>query len=59
MVYNATLFYQQVQGVKPIKAMLYFLPMAVSGIICNVIVAVVIDWIPTQILVCVGVLAQG
>jgi hypothetical protein len=43
----------------PIQAMVRFLPMTVSGILCNVLVAWVIARVPTQILVCIGILATG
>lgn len=57
--FHSTLFYQQVQMLSPIQAMLRFLPMTVSGILCNILVAYVIARIPTQILVCIGILATG
>jgi hypothetical protein len=59
VTFHATLFYQQVQKLNPIEAMLRFLPMPVSGVICNVLVAWVIARVPTQILVCIGILATG
>ena len=57
--YHATLFFQQIQMLNPVQAMLRFLPMTVSGIICNVIVAYCIGFVPTQILICIGILATG
>ena len=57
--FHATLFYQQVQGLDPIQAFIRFLPMPVSGVLCNVLVGVVIARVPTQWLVCVGILLTG
>ncbi|WVQ98642.1 hypothetical protein IAU59_005773 [Kwoniella sp. CBS 9459] len=59
LFYHATLFYQQVQDTGSIGAMLRFLPTSVSGILCNVIVAFLISKVPTQLLVCVGLVATG
>ncbi|WWC90107.1 uncharacterized protein L201_005040 [Kwoniella dendrophila CBS 6074] len=59
LFYHATLYYQQVQETGPIGAMLRFLPTSVSGITCNVIVAFLISKVPTQWLVCVGLIATG
>ncbi|KAK6902850.1 efflux protein [Kwoniella mangroviensis CBS 10435] len=59
LFYHATLYYQQVQETGPIGAMLRFLPTSVSGVLCNVIVAFLISVIPTQWLVCVGLIATG
>jgi hypothetical protein len=39
--------------------MLRFLPMCVSGVICNVIVAKSVAYVPTQWLICIGILATG
>ena len=57
--FHATLFYQQAQGLSPLQALLRFLPMPVSGVLCNVLVGVVIGRVPTQWLVCVGILLTG
>jgi hypothetical protein len=57
--YHATLFYQQVQQVGAIGAMLRFIPCPVSGILCNVLVAQLVSRVPTQLLVCTGVTATG
>lgn len=57
--YHGTLFYQQIQMLDPVQAMLRFMPMTVSGIICNVIVAYCIGFVPTQVLICIGILATG
>ncbi|WVR05117.1 hypothetical protein IAU60_002129 [Kwoniella sp. DSM 27419] len=59
LFYNATLFYQEVQKTGPIGAMLRFMPTSVSGILCNVIVAFLVSKVPTQWLVCVGLIATG
>ncbi|WRT67059.1 uncharacterized protein IL334_004025 [Kwoniella shivajii] len=59
LFYHATLYYQQVQETGPIGAMLRFLPTSVSGVLCNVIVAFLISKVPTQWLVCVGLIATG
>ncbi|OCF35415.1 efflux protein [Kwoniella heveanensis BCC8398] len=59
LFYHATLFYQQVQNTGPIGAMLRFLPTSVSGVLCNVIVAFLVSKVPTQWLVCVGLVATG
>ncbi|KAL1410774.1 hypothetical protein Q8F55_001716 [Vanrija albida] len=57
--YNATLWYQQVQGTGVIGAMLRFLPCTVSGIICNIIVAKIIHIFNNQLLICIGIGATG
>ncbi|WWC69544.1 uncharacterized protein I206_103486 [Kwoniella pini CBS 10737] len=59
LFYHATLFYQQIQETGPLGAMLRFLPTSVSGVLCNVIVAFLISKVPTQWLVCVGLIATG
>ncbi|WVQ78029.1 hypothetical protein IAT38_000110 [Cryptococcus sp. DSM 104549] len=59
LFYHATLYFQQVQGVGAIGAMLRFIPTSVSGVICNVIVAFLVSRVPTQWIVCVGLLATG
>ncbi|WWC61212.1 uncharacterized protein I303_103792 [Kwoniella dejecticola CBS 10117] len=59
LFYHATLYFQQVQETGPIGAMLRFLPTSVSGVLCNVVVAFLISKVPTQWLVCVGLIATG
>ncbi|ORY33741.1 efflux protein [Naematelia encephala] len=59
LMYHATLFFQDVQGTGPIGAMLRFLPTSISGILCNVLVAFLITKVPTQWIVCVGIMATG
>lgn len=59
LFYHATLFYQEVQGASPIQAMLWFLPTTVSGVLCNVIVAWLIARVPTQWIICTGIVATG
>ncbi|EIW69628.1 hypothetical protein TREMEDRAFT_30643 [Tremella mesenterica DSM 1558] len=59
LFYHATLFYQQVQDLSPIGAMLRFLPCPISGVLCNIIVAGLIASVRTQWIVCVGTLSTG
>ena len=46
-------------SVQAIQAMLRFLPTAVSGVLCNVLVAYLIAIVPTQWIICVGLLSTG
>jgi hypothetical protein len=39
--------------------MLRFLPTAVSGILCNVLVAWLVAKVPTQWIICTGILSTG
>lgn len=59
LFFHATLFYQEVQGYDAIQAMLRFLPTAVSGILCNVLVAYLVAVVPTQWIICTGLLSTG
>jgi hypothetical protein len=57
--FHATLFYQEVQGHGPIQAMLRFIPCAVSGVLCNVLVAWLVAKVSTQWIICIGLLSTG
>ncbi|ORX39802.1 major facilitator superfamily domain-containing protein [Kockovaella imperatae] len=57
--FHATLFYQQAQELSPLQALVRFLPMPIMGILCNAFVGIVIARVPTQLLVCVGILLTG
>ncbi|KAK4688236.1 hypothetical protein P7C73_g1875, partial [Tremellales sp. Uapishka_1] len=59
LIYHTTLYFQQVQDTGVIDAMLRFLPTSIWGFACNVIVAFLVSRVPTQWLVCVGILATG
>ncbi|WVQ70175.1 uncharacterized protein L199_008400 [Kwoniella botswanensis] len=58
-LYNATLYFQQVQNTGSTGAMLRFLPVEISGIICYSLVALVIHRVPAYWLMLVGLLACG
>nr|XP_019042795.1 hypothetical protein I302_08502 [Kwoniella bestiolae CBS 10118]OCF21725.1 hypothetical protein I302_08502 [Kwoniella bestiolae CBS 10118] len=58
-LYNATLYFQEVQSVGPVGTMLRFLPTEVAGIICSVLVALLIHRVPAYWLVVTGLLACG
>ncbi|WWD01485.1 hypothetical protein V866_008429 [Kwoniella sp. B9012] len=58
-LYNATLYFQQVQNTGSTGAMLRLLPVEISGIICYVLVALVIHRVPAYWLMLVGLLACG
>ncbi|KAG8949635.1 hypothetical protein FRC04_008381 [Tulasnella sp. 424] len=57
--YWATLFYQNYLGLSPVKAMLRFIPMFVSGATCNFVVAMVVGRISGSILLGIGCAATG
>ncbi|TXT04304.1 hypothetical protein VHUM_04191 [Vanrija humicola] len=57
--YHVNLYYQQVKLTGPLGAVVRFLPVPISGIICNIIVAKVIHRVPLQFLVCFGVFCTG
>ncbi|WWD01488.1 hypothetical protein V866_008432 [Kwoniella sp. B9012] len=58
-LYNATLFFQEVQSIGSVGTMLLFLPTEVAGIICSILVALLIHRIPAYWLVVIGLLACG
>ena len=58
-MYHSTLFFQQVQLLDPVQAFIRFLPCAVSGTLCNVLVAKIISRMPTQWIVCIGLCSTG
>jgi hypothetical protein len=43
----------------PVGATLRFLPASASGIICNVLVALLVSRVPTQWIICTGILSTG
>ncbi|KAG8904217.1 hypothetical protein FRB99_002081 [Tulasnella sp. 403] len=57
--YWATLYYQVYIGLTPVKAMLRFIPMFISGASCNFVVAMVITRISGAILLMIGCAATG
>ncbi|KAG8933067.1 hypothetical protein FRC03_001175 [Tulasnella sp. 419] len=57
--YWATLFYQNYLGLTPIQAMVRFIPMFVSGSLCNVVVALVVGRISGAILLGIGCVATA
>ncbi|GMK57862.1 hypothetical protein CspeluHIS016_0406960 [Cutaneotrichosporon spelunceum] len=57
--FNATLFYQQVQGVSAMTAALRFLPCIVSGLIATLSLSKLIHIIPGRIIICTGFLCTG
>ncbi|OCF39472.1 efflux protein [Kwoniella heveanensis CBS 569] len=59
LFYHATLFFQEIQNTGPVGAMVRFLPTEISGIICNIIVALIIHRISTVWLLSTGLLATG
>ncbi|WWC90113.1 uncharacterized protein L201_005046 [Kwoniella dendrophila CBS 6074] len=59
ILYYGTLFYQEVQGTGAIGAMLRFLPVEASGVVCNILVGLLIHRIPASWIVCFGLLAGG
>ncbi|WRT70205.1 uncharacterized protein IL334_007200 [Kwoniella shivajii] len=58
-LYNATLLFQEVQKTGSVGAMLRFLPLEISGIICTIVVVIVIHKIPAYWLIVTGLLATG
>lgn len=59
LFYNGTLYYQKAQNLSPLGGMLRFIPTSVSGVLCNVLVALLISSVPTQWIICCGTLATG
>ncbi|WVR05116.1 hypothetical protein IAU60_002128 [Kwoniella sp. DSM 27419] len=59
LFYHATLYFQEVQQTGALGAMIRFLPTEISGLVCNCILALVIHRVPTQWLVCCGLLSTG
>lgn len=57
--YHTTLFYQQVQMTGTIGALLRFLPAPISGLLCAFVVSRVVHRVPTQILICFGLICTG
>ncbi|KAG8948059.1 hypothetical protein FRC04_010101 [Tulasnella sp. 424] len=52
--YLSTLMYQQVQRISPIRTAIYFLPMAGSGFLINVLAGKITGQVSTLKLICVG-----
>ncbi|BEJ12831.1 hypothetical protein CspHIS471_0300050 [Cutaneotrichosporon sp. HIS471] len=59
ILFNTTLFYQQVQGVSPMTAALRFLPCTVSGLIATLSLSKLIHIVPGRIIICTGFLCTG
>ncbi|KAI8995706.1 efflux transporter [Trametes punicea] len=53
------LYYQDYVGLNPILTMVRILPMCVTGVLCNVIVALVVGRIPVVFLIVIGTLLTG
>ncbi|WWC61208.1 uncharacterized protein I303_103788 [Kwoniella dejecticola CBS 10117] len=58
-LYNATLFFQEVQQVGPVGTMLRFIPIEVSGIIASILIVLLIHRVPAYWLIIFGLLACG
>ncbi|KAG5653775.1 hypothetical protein H0H81_010616 [Sphagnurus paluster] len=50
----AQLYYQNYMGYSPVRTVLRLLPMFVSGVICNILVAAVIGYVPVLYLIVIG-----
>ncbi|KAG5636878.1 hypothetical protein H0H81_006540 [Sphagnurus paluster] len=50
----AQLYYQDYMGYSPVQTVLRLLPMFVSGVICNILVAAVVDYAPVLYLIVIG-----
>ncbi|KAG6866162.1 hypothetical protein C0991_008116 [Blastosporella zonata] len=55
----AQLYYQNYHGYTPILTVIRFLPMFVSGIICNMVVAAIISYIPILYLIAFGTMGTS
>ncbi|KAG6844857.1 hypothetical protein H0H87_003100 [Tephrocybe sp. NHM501043] len=55
----AQLYYQNYRGYSPILTVIRFLPMFVSGIICNIVVAAIISYVPILYLVSFGTIGTS
>ncbi|KAG6908440.1 hypothetical protein DXG01_004523 [Tephrocybe rancida] len=55
----AQLYYQNYRGYSPILTVIRFLPMFVSGILCNVVVATIISYVPILYLIAFGTLGTS
>ncbi|KAF9263696.1 putative efflux transporter [Marasmius fiardii PR-910] len=58
-VYWATIYYQSYEGFSPILTMLRMLPMIVTGIVCNIVVALVVGRVPVVFLMASGTALTG
>ncbi|KAG8856950.1 hypothetical protein FRB96_006213 [Tulasnella sp. 330] len=58
-IYWATLLYQSYLGLSPVRSMIRFIPMFVSGATCNFIVAMLVGRISGSILLAIGSAATG
>ncbi|WVQ70152.1 uncharacterized protein L199_008377 [Kwoniella botswanensis] len=58
-LYNATLYFQEVQSISPVGTMLRFLPTEIAGILCSIMVALLIHRVPAYWLFVAGLLACG
>ncbi|KAI0761550.1 efflux transporter [Trametes elegans] len=56
---SQVLYYQNYVGLNPILTMVRLLPMCVTGVLCNVIVALVVGRIPVVFLIAIGTLFTG
>ncbi|KAF8066838.1 putative efflux transporter [Lyophyllum atratum] len=55
----AQLYYQSYIGYSPLRTVVRLLPMFVSGIICNMLVAVVVGYIPVLYLITIGTIGTS
>nr|XP_019013447.1 uncharacterized protein I206_01514 [Kwoniella pini CBS 10737]OCF52228.1 hypothetical protein I206_01514 [Kwoniella pini CBS 10737] len=58
-LYNATLFFQEIQNVGSVGTMLRFLPIEISGIIASILITLLIHRIPSHLLLIFALLACG
>ncbi|KAF8319050.1 efflux transporter [Clavulina sp. PMI_390] len=55
----AVLYYQTYLGLDPVHQMIRMLPMSVTGVLCNVVVALAVAHVPGIILVVIGCIMTG
>ncbi|RPD69738.1 efflux transporter [Lentinus tigrinus ALCF2SS1-7] len=57
--YWVQLYYQEYLGLNPILTMVRLLPMFVTGVLCNVVVALVVGHVPLVLLIIIGTIGTG
>ncbi|KAI0656359.1 efflux transporter [Cubamyces menziesii] len=58
-IFWAQLYYQDYLGLSPILTMVRMLPMCVTGVLCNLVVALVVGRLPVVYLIVIGTLFTG
>ncbi|KAH9895305.1 efflux transporter [Cubamyces lactineus] len=58
-VFWAQLYYQEYLGLSPILTMVRMIPMCVTGVLCNLLVALVVGRLPVVYLIVIGTLFTG